>query len=248
MISIFKEMWAPPKAQDSLELTRLYRSIEEKLQRRPGSSVAITSAHENDQVLKLTYDLAWVGSTLLGKRVLVLDTTAQGYQPVVQTWQPPAPQNGSVPKADMAGQGNAQEPSSGPSSSGQVMAAPKQALIDMDRALREPNNVGLLSLRVMPGRDMAITPQLTEIWSKLQTTFDLIIVAAPPVLDDPTAACLGAVVDGNVLVVPSGSSRQDVVTRAIEVLSSGATPLIGVVMTGRKQTYPRWLRWLFGRK
>ena len=243
MISIFKEMWAPPKAEDSLELTRLYRTIEENLQRRPGSSVSITCAHSSEHVLKLSYDLAWVGSSLLGKRVLVLDTTAQTYQPVVQTWQPRSkPQD-----APFQGEPTHAETSSGQDRAMAVETAPKQALVDMDRALREPNSVGLLSLRVSPSHDVAITPQLTEIWGKLQTMFDLIIVAAPPVLDDPTAACLGGVVDASVLVVPSGSSRQRSVTRAIELLTSGATPLIGVVMTDRRQTFPRWLRWMFGR-
>lgn len=241
MISIFKEMWAPPKAQATLELTRLYRSLEQMVERRPGASVAITCPHSTDEVMRLAYDLAWVGSTLLGKRVLVLDTMTPDIQATSRAWEPPAQSTASPMRS----------PSPDPAKPGTDAVvtgpAPKQALIDMDRVLHEPGNVGLLSLRVSSTSSMAIMPQLTEIWGKLQTTFDLILVATPPVLDDPTASCLGSVVDGAVLVVGSGTSRQRDVTRAIELLTSGATPLLGVVMTDRRQTFPRWIRRIFGR-
>ena len=252
MISIFKEMWTPPKPEAAIELTRLFRSIEEGVKRRPGASVAITSPQRNDQVLRMSYDLAWVGSTLLGKRVLVLDAVGEpGQRPTARAWTPPRPDAspGRGATVDVPGRNGTDDPTRNGVGSGagelEAGPAPSRALVDMDQALQERNNVDLLSLRISGG-EAAIIPQLTEIWDKLQTTFDLIIVATPPVLNDPTAACLGAMVDGNVLLVSAGRTRQKEVTRAIDLLSGASTPLIGVVMTDRRHTFPRWLRWLFG--
>jgi Mrp family chromosome partitioning ATPase len=118
-------------------------------------------------------------------------------------------------------------------------------MIAMNDAEFDRHKVGLFSLTMSSAKESAITPQLAGVWGKLQSSFDMIIIAAPPVLDDPTAACLGSLVDGNVLIVSSGASREKQVARAIDLLTSGATPLLGVIMTDRKHTLPRWIRWIF---
>lgn len=230
LINVFRETWTPPEI-DTVEFTRLYRSIEESLQRRPGSSVAVTSVHQSDEVLRLTYNLAWVGSELLGKRVLFLHVTEQPYKrSTVQ--EPPR----SSPALSATRDSNV-------SASG-----PGQVLIAMNDAEFDRQKVGLFSLTMSSAKDSAITPQLAGVWGKLQASFDMIIIAAPPVLNDPTATCLGSLVDGNVLIVSSGQSREKQVNRAIDLLTSGATPLLGVIMTDRKHTLPRWIRWMFRQK
>jgi Mrp family chromosome partitioning ATPase len=71
--------------------------------------------------------------------------------------------------------------------------------------------------------------------------FDWVILDAPPVLDSPDAAALGAVADGVVVVLQAGRTKRPVMTRTSELLSKSGSNLLGTVLNRRVLEIPEFI-------
>jgi Mrp family chromosome partitioning ATPase len=71
--------------------------------------------------------------------------------------------------------------------------------------------------------------------------FDWVILDAPPVLDSPDAAALGAVADGVVLVLQAGRTKRPVLSRAADLLTKSGSRLLGSVLNRRVLEIPEFI-------
>lgn len=67
-------------------------------------------------------------------------------------------------------------------------------------------------------------------WQTLRETYDYVIIDAPPVLAVADASILSSQVDGVIMVIRSGNTRNDVALEAKEQLQKANAHIIGVVL------------------
>ena len=77
-----------------------------------------------------------------------------------------------------------------------------------------------------------------ELIQKLQYEYDLVLVDAAPVLPVSDPMLLAPKVDALLLVVKAGSTQQDVVVRAIDILGSNRNQILGVVLNNMDSALP----------
>ncbi|MBN1813497.1 MAG: CpsD/CapB family tyrosine-protein kinase, partial [Anaerolineae bacterium] len=92
-------------------------------------------------------------------------------------------------------------------------------------------------LAVLPAGELPPNPsellgskRLRELLDELAEDADVVVIDSPPVLPVTDAAVLAREVDGVLLVVDAGATRQEVVQRAVEGLRQVGAHLIGVVL------------------
>jgi non-specific protein-tyrosine kinase len=73
---------------------------------------------------------------------------------------------------------------------------------------------------------------MQELLHELAQQADVILIDSPPVLPVADAAVLAGGVDGVLLVLEAGRTRQEVARRAVENLRQVGANLIGVVLNG----------------
>jgi Mrp family chromosome partitioning ATPase len=167
--------------------------------------------------------LAWIGATLLGKRVLFVDAGR-----VASRWQAPSTLESLL----------------GPDQRKVLLdvalghAAPEEAIVTAaDRSLF----ASMLQHERAGGSAILAAPQIIAVLEHLRTSFDMIVIAPSASLDGPLAAILKTTVDGSIIVVESGVTRATQMARCASLLSSGDSLLIGTVMWHRNPI-PRLLR------
>jgi Mrp family chromosome partitioning ATPase len=208
-----------PAPVDVVELVRLYNTIEEATAQATHPIVQFVSADPGGSNAEAAYTLAWTGATLLGKRVLFVDA------------------------------GNTKSRWRGPLSLG---SDPKKVLVDValgNAALEETIVTGEeVSLFVATlqhersgGSAVPAAPQIKAVLEYLRLSFDMIVIAPTPGLDEPLAAILKTIVDGSIIVVDGGRTTARRANRCASLLSSGESLLIGAVMW-RRNPIPHLLR------
>lgn len=75
------------------------------------------------------------------------------------------------------------------------------------------------------------------IWTSLASKYDYVFVDSPPLLAVADASIIAAQVDGTVMVVRSGSIRNDTARQAKEQLSKAKTRMLGVVLNRVKNEH-----------
>jgi Mrp family chromosome partitioning ATPase len=80
--------------------------------------------------------------------------------------------------------------------------------------------------------------RMAALLENLRGEYDHVVAAVPPILDAPDARHLTHHGDGLLLVVRSGSTRREVVQRALNTLGQAERKVAGAVLTGRKQHIP----------
>lgn len=98
---------------------------------------------------------------------------------------------------------------------------------------------GDTELQVLPGGRIPPDParllgseEMRALLERLRAAFDMVVLDAPPVNLVTDAALLGAASDGVVMVVRSGSTREDALRDAVEHLQAVGAPVAGVVLNG----------------
>ncbi|HUL77500.1 MAG TPA: CpsD/CapB family tyrosine-protein kinase [Vicinamibacteria bacterium] len=89
---------------------------------------------------------------------------------------------------------------------------------------------------VRPG-DPLSSPRLPALLSAADRVFDWVVVDCPPLLETSSAAALGALVDGFILVVRSRHAPRETVRQAAGRLPPGQ--LVGLVLNGQRDILPR---------
>lgn len=109
-------------------------------------------------------------------------------------------------------------------------ASPEQAMVVIGNAggfhLLPAGATGRDPSRLLHGEPLG------HLIARLRSTFDIVIVDAPPVLAVPDALLLGRWTDGAVLAVRHDTSRFPLVERAHRRLSSVGIPVLGAVVNG----------------
>jgi Mrp family chromosome partitioning ATPase len=212
-----------PLEADAVELVHLYNTVEEATETRDHHIIQFVSAGSEARNVEIAYNLAWIGATLLGKRILFVDASRNAKGGA--RWQPLRLSESQPRKGlqDVA-LGN---------------ASAEEAIVT------EANNslfVATLMHERTGGSAVLAAKQILTLLEELRTSFDMIVIAPPPTADQPLALMLKTVVDGSVLVAESGRSSTKALAKCAEQLSGGYGPLIGAVVRRARDPVPRWLR------
>ena len=208
-----------PVGVDTVELVRLYNSIIEATGKQTGTIMQFASGTTGDST-EIAYSAAWIGAALLGSKVLFIDASmgvGQRRLPPIRT---------SKPLRDVA-----------LGRSGMEEALVRQADL--------PLFLATLQHERLQGDSLIAAREINGLLEQLRHSFDMIVIAPPPALEQPLAAILTAFVDGSVLVVEAGASGARSSAQTLDLLRSGGSPVLGAVLSRRKSVFPRWLRrWL----
>jgi Mrp family chromosome partitioning ATPase len=211
----------PPETFDAVGLVRLFHSIEMALPRRTGNIVQFVGCRASSSTA-LTYQAAWTAATLLGRRVLFIDASQEVNE-------------------------------RGPSLEGPPKQLYDVALgkADVEEAINRQQELGLFVTRLYHGplrtESLLAASQIGLLLEALRTSFDILVIASPPVLEQPLAGVLTAFVDGSVLILQAEQSRGREAKEAVRMLTCGGSIVIGTVLAGRRNYVPRWLLpWIDG--
>jgi Mrp family chromosome partitioning ATPase len=70
----------------------------------------------------------------------------------------------------------------------------------------------------------------------------MVLIDAPPVLENMDVAVFAAVPDAVLLVVESGVTSRESLVRSVQLLRGSGANLLGCILSGASQDVPRWLR------
>jgi Mrp family chromosome partitioning ATPase len=207
-----------PDGLDTVELVRLYNAISRATAGREGTIVQFVSNRSGGSSTAMAYDTAWIGATLLGKRILFIDASEGTGQGAVLP---------SIPTTkrlyDVAlGHAGVEE------------AMVRQADLGLF--------VATLQYERLRGDPILAAQQVKGLLDSLRSSFDMIMIAPPPALEQPLAAILTAFIDGSVLVLEAGHSHSGDAEQSVELLTSGGSPILGAVLSRQRNYIPRPLR------
>jgi len=80
--------------------------------------------------------------------------------------------------------------------------------------------------------EMLASQKMEEVLDRLRTDFDMVVVDSPPVIAVTDAAILSTKVDGTILVVSSGHTNRDALSRAQTLLDSVKSSMLGALLNG----------------
>ena len=86
--------------------------------------------------------------------------------------------------------------------------------------------------------DLLSSHRLAEMITELRKKYKFIVIDSPPIMAATDAVILSVVADGVLLVVRSGSTPKEAVTRARDVLVSVKSRMLGVVLNGVDSSSP----------
>jgi capsular exopolysaccharide synthesis family protein len=86
--------------------------------------------------------------------------------------------------------------------------------------------------------DLLSSRRLAEMIAELRKRYKFIVIDSPPIMAATDAVILSVMVDGVVLVVRSGSTPKEAVTRTRDLLASVKCRMLGVVLNGVDSSSP----------
>ncbi len=95
-------------------------------------------------------------------------------------------------------------------------------------------NLKLIPSGVLPPNpaELLATKKMEDLLKELQSKFDIVILDSPPIIAVTDATILSTKVDGTLLVVYAGQTERDAIKRAVTMLDSVASRLLGIVLNG----------------
>jgi len=101
------------------------------------------------------------------------------------------------------------------------------------------------TVRSGPEAETGAALVLKRILNEVADDVDLVIIDAPPVLEQADAVSAGAVVPRIVLVVEAGRTPYEAVDRARQALAANDISVVAAVLTKQPRVIPEWIyRWL----
>lgn len=82
------------------------------------------------------------------------------------------------------------------------------------------------------------SPTIGRVLEEVKFYYDLILIDSPPIIPVSDPMLLAQEVDGVVLVVKAGDTQREVVARSVEIINSGQSKLIGVILNNVSNTLP----------
>jgi hypothetical protein len=205
--------FTPPNGLPVADLVEMYVNIESALGHRNRIVVQFASMSPEPCGDQIACDLAWVGASVLGRRILLLTSMM-------------APQSLSDIDDTPGGNGNFNFTNWNQEF---VKLAGYEAYLGNLRGWRTPAGTMVSSIE--------IDRHLNE----LSLYFDMVMIAPPPFDRDPLGTVLARHVDGNIIVIEAEHTRRFAAIRLREILTRSGQPIIGAVMGGQKNYLPRWL-------
>ena len=200
-----------PDDLDITDLIELYVEIEASLASDVGVVVQFIGATRGSGSEQIALDMAWAGSSLLGKKTLVLNCTRSFRQAIGVS-------------ADNA---NSMRPLSLDTDMAKVTGH-EMYLADV-RCWRTETG-GLVPLG-----------NIRRHLEDLRTYFDMVVLAAPPADSDPFGVVMARHVDSNVMILEAEKTRWAAAIRLREILSRSGGPILGAVLNDRRTYVPHWL-------
>lgn len=114
------------------------------------------------------------------------------------------------------------------------------------RFSREGDESGV-QLDVLPVPDDARASGLSvpalarEMIESMAPRYDWILLDAPPALETPESAAMGALADGVVVVIQAGRTKQPVVSRTVDLLRKAGARILGTVLNRRRLEIPGFI-------
>ena len=108
---------------------------------------------------------------------------------------------------------------------------------EVDPEIPLPDQSITLDLRGGP-----VPEKLTNWMNSARAHFDMVIIEAPPLAHSVDAAMLARACDGLILAVHARGTSKDALADAVTKADTVGSPVLGVVMQGRPEWTPLWLR------
>ncbi len=205
------------------QLIALHQAIRNAL---PGHNhvVQFASAYEGEDVSLIAFETALVAATLIGKRVLFIDTGSeqQGIDPMLA---------GAIHTSLDVLLHN------GGSYHGKIVTIAGTRL--SYAILRGPENASLT---------LANPDAIRLLLDNLRQYFDLIVIDSAGLLTDVFGTILARQVDGSVLVIAAEHTRAPVAEQTRRTVENSGGRVIGAVLSKRRWHIPMWLYRLFFRQ
>ena len=204
--------FTPPEGLPVADLVEMYVNIEAALGHRNRVVVQFASMSPRPGTEQIASDLAWVGASVLGRRILLLTST-----------MPPQ----AITDSEEVSPGGSLNFTSWNQEF--VKLAGYEAYLGNLRGWRSPAGT------------MISSTEIDRHLNELSLYFDMVMIAPPPFDHDPLGTVLARHVDGNIIVIGAEHTRRFAAIRLREILTRSGQPIVGAVIGGQKNYLPRWL-------
>ncbi len=205
---------APPEDLLIADLVELYVNIEASLGHRRRLAIQFACMSPGGGKEEIALELAWAGSSVLGKRVLLLTSAGPTLYP----------EPGGLDRGDASSNSN-------------FLNWNKEFV----RITGQQIYLGdLRGWRTRTG-SLISTNDIDRHLDELSLFFDMILIAPPPLDRDPLGTVLARHVDGSIIVIEAEETRQFSAIRLREILARSGQPIVGAILNGRRNYIPRWL-------
>jgi capsular exopolysaccharide synthesis family protein len=107
----------------------------------------------------------------------------------------------------------------------------------------EPGNLSVVTAGSRPTATVSLfeSERFSGFLKSMRAVYDYVILDGPPVPSFSEASVLSSKVDGVVLVIESGKTREQVAVRAKKELEEAGGKVLGIVLNKRKFHIPDWI-------
>ena len=212
---------ARPHGLAPRELVKLHHTLAEAMDTDHGVIAQFLAPEPDAAIEAVVYDLAYISTAWLGKRVLFVNGTGMRFD-----------------ASDAA-----PHPRKEPSVHGRM------DLHELESSITRVIGLDLYQMTFPSMRgalDLAPTLRsIPEFLARLRESFDLVLIASPPASQAPMGVLLSRFVDGNILVLEAGRTRAPVAAELRDTLSASGGVVVGAILTRFRSHVPRFLRrWL----
>ncbi|HPG38202.1 MAG TPA: polysaccharide biosynthesis tyrosine autokinase [bacterium] len=107
----------------------------------------------------------------------------------------------------------------------------------LDKAVKEVKhlpNLDILTCGILPPNPAELlgSEQMKQLLIETKAKYGMVLIDTPPIIAVTDSSVLSTMVDGVILVIRSGQSKQDTVIHALEQLHRVEAPLLGVLLNG----------------
>jgi Mrp family chromosome partitioning ATPase len=200
------------------QLVKLHHSLAEALDFEQGVIAQFVAPEPDAVVEAVVYDLAYISSAWLNKRVLFINGVGMRFDMNEYVGLRP------------------EEP----------VPVGRTNLGDIENNISRVVGLDLYQMTFPNIRGaLGLTPALRrmpEFLDRLRGAFDLVVIASPPASAAPMGVLLSRFVDGNILVLEAGRTRAPVAAELRNSISASGGAILGVVLTRYRSYVPRFLR------
>jgi hypothetical protein len=204
--------FSPSEDLPTADLVEMYVNIEATLGHRRRLVILFASMSQSHGSEQIARDLAWVGASVLGRRILLLTSIMPPYA--------------------------VSDTNEGRPSGNFNFTNWNQEFVKIEG--HEAYLGNLHSLRNQAGTVISAT-EIDRHLNELSLYFDMIMITPPAFDCDPLGTVLARHVDGHIIVIEAEQTRRFSAIRLREILSRSGQPIIGAVLGGRRNYLPRWL-------